>query len=178
MWDPVFVPKEEMPNQIDCPHGGLRIKMAWRWDSGVRFAWGGMVALEVQRNCRSWWRIHWRGRNLMGSQLNAEEKQGNAADTKSKKRGCSEHSNFQIHGNALVFYELKHKCREWLWSPSCHSEIHTRWWVFKCNNPSAENLRVNMKIILRMGNFKGLEIAALNTFPQAQLQGVIQVRSN
>lgn len=48
----------------------------------------------------------------MGSQLNAEEKQGNAADTKGKKRGCSEHSNFQIHDNALVFYELKHKRRE------------------------------------------------------------------
>lgn len=39
----------------------------------------------------------------MGSQLKAEEKQGNTVDTKGKKRGCSEHINFQTHNNALVF---------------------------------------------------------------------------
>lgn len=35
----------------------------------------------------------------------------------------------------------------------------------------------NIKTILRIGNFKGLKIATLNTFPQAQMQGM-EVGSN
>lgn len=82
-WDCVFVPKEEMPNQPDCSYRGLRIKSTDRLQ-GLDLL-GEAWWLLKYKETRSWWRMHWRGGDLMGSLLNEEEKQGNTVDAKGKK---------------------------------------------------------------------------------------------